>query len=282
MGFSHAKEAANADLGVVDSILGFITDNFEVGIIYLLPPVFVIAAVAMKLPALPSLIGGVLLGLPFMAMQGISPTLWMGILNYGSAVEAPDDPVLGELAGLLSSDGMQGMMWTISLIMCAMVFGGIVDCTGMMATMANALLKLAKGTGGLVVITVFSCIFVNIICCDQYLAIILPGRMYKEAFEDRRLKAKNLSRCLEDSATITSNLVPWNTCGATMSSFLGVPQWGAGGYAYFAILNWLNPLVSIFYGFTGISMEKMTEEEYQRVLEAREEEKKAALKMMEA
>jgi NhaC family Na+:H+ antiporter len=283
MGFSHAKEAANADLGVVDSILGFITDNFEVGIIYLLPPVFVIAAVAMKLPALPSLIGGVLLGLPFMAMQGIDPKLWMGILNYGSAVEAPEgNDVLGELAGLLSSDGMQGMFWTISLIMCAMVFGGIVDCTGMMATLAGALLKLAKGTGGLVTITVFSCIFVNVICCDQYLAIILPGRMYKEAFEDRRLKGKNLSRCLEDSGTITSNFVPWNTCGATMSSFLGQPQWGAGGYAPYAILNWLNPLVSIFYGFTGISMEKMTEEEYQRILEEREAEKAAALKMMEA
>lgn len=282
MGFSHAKEATNADLGVVESILGFITDNFQVGVIYLLPPVFVIVAVAMKLPALPSLIGGVLLGLPFMAMQGIDPKLWMGILNYGSAVEAPDDPVLGELASLLSSDGMQGMFWTISLIMCAMVFGGIVDCTGMMATLAGALLKLAKGTGGLVTITIFSCIFVNIICCDQYLAIILPGRMYKEAFEDRRLKGKNLSRCLEDSGTITSNFVPWNTCGATMSSFLGQPQWGAGGYAPYAILNWLNPLVSILWGFTGFTMEKMTEEEYQRILQAREEEKAAALKMMEA
>ena len=282
MGFSHAKDAAGADLAVVDDILGFITDNFQVGVIYLLPPVFVIAAVALKLPALPSLIGGVLLGLPFMAMQGIDPTTWMGILNYGSEVAAPDDPVLGELAGLLSSSGMQGMMWTISLIMCAMVFGGIVDCTGMMATLAGALLKLAKGTGGLVTITVFSCIFVNIICCDQYLAIILPGRMYKEAFEDRRLKAKNLSRCLEDSGTITSNFVPWNTCGATMTSFLGQPQWGAGGYAPYAILNWLNPLVSILWGFTGFTMEKMTEEEYQRILEEREAEKAAALKSMEA
>ena len=106
--------------------------------------------------------------------------------------------------------------------------------------------------------------------------------MYKEAFEDRRLKAKNLSRCLEDSGTITSNFVPWNTCGATMSTFLGQPQWGAGGYAPFAILNWLNPLVSIFYGFTGITMEKMTEEEYARILEEREKERIDALKAMEA
>ena len=283
LGFSHSKDAANADLSVVDDILAFITDNFQVGVIYLIPPVFVIAAVALKLPALPSLIGGVLLGLPFMAMQGISPTLWMGILNYGNEVAAPEgDLVMEKLAGLLSSGGMQGMMWTISLIMCAMVFGGIVDCTGMMGTIAGALLKLAKGTGGLVAITIFSCIFVNIICCDQYLAIILPGRMYKEAFEDRRLKAKNLSRCLEDSGTLTSNFVPWNTCGATMTSFLGQPQWGPGGYAPYAILNWLNPMVSILWGFLGFTMEKMTEEEYQRLLEEREAEKQAALKAMEA
>lgn len=282
LGFSHAKEAGNADLTVVNTILGFITDNFNVGVIYLIPPLFVITAVALKLPALPSLVGGALLGLPFMAMQGVDPKSWMNILNYGSSVEAPSDPVLSELAGLLSSSGMQGMMWTISLIMCAMVFGGIVDCTGMMATLASALLKLAKGTGGLVAITVFSCFFVNVICCDQYLSIILPGRMYKEAFEDRRLKAKNLSRCLEDSGTITSNFVPWNTCGATMSSFLGQPQWGAGGYAPYAILNWLNPIVSIIWGYTGFTMEKMTEEEYQKILEARNEEKKAAMKAMEA
>ncbi|NLD19635.1 MAG: hypothetical protein GX663_05225, partial [Clostridiales bacterium] len=108
------------------------------------------------------------------------------------------------------------------------------------------------------------------------------GRMYKEAFEDRRLKAKNLSRCLEDSGTLTSNFIPWNTCGATMRGFLQTPQWGAGGYAPFAILNWFNPLVSIFYGFTGITMEEMTEEEYQAVLEQRAADKAAAAKALEA
>jgi len=164
-----------------------------------------------------------------------------------------------------------------------MVFGGIVDCTGIMGTIAEGFLKLARGTrGGLVTVTVFSCILVNLLCCDQYLAIILPGRMYKEAFEDRRLKAKNLSRCLEDSATLTSNFVPWNTCGATMTEFLQCPQWGAGGYAPFAILNWLNPIISIIYGFTGISMEEMTEEEYQEILTQREADRAAALKELEA
>lgn len=274
------KAGGDADMSYVTALMTDIKSEFGISILYLLPPVFVIACVALKLPALPSLIGGVLMGVICMAFQGIvSPKAWMLTLNYGfeSTNANPD------LVELLSGGGMQNMMWTISLIMCAMVFGGIVDCTGIMATFARVLLKLAKGTrGGLVFMTIFSCIFVNAVCCDQYLAIILPGRMYKEAFEDMRLKPKNLSRCLEDAGTITSQFFPWNTCGATMRTFLGVNQWGTGGYGPYAILNWCNPIVSIIYGFTGISMEKMTEEEYEKVLKEREAEKKAALEALSA
>ena len=284
LGFTNSSGGA-ADLSTIDEILAFITDNYNVSVLCLIAPLFVIVAVALKLPALPALIGGVVLGLPFFPMQGKSLVSVPSVLNYGTAVEIPEDAsdVVKELGSLLTSEGMQGMMWTISLILCAMVFGGIVDCTGIMGSIAGALLKLARGTrGGLVTVTIISCIMVNALCSDQYLAIILPGRMYKEAFEDLRLAPKNLSRCLEDSGTITSNFIPWNTCGATMSKFLKCPQWGKGGYAPFAILNWLNPLVSIFYGFTGISMVKMTDEEYARILEEREAEKEAALKSMEA
>ena len=284
MGF-FGDHAGSADTETIDAILGFITDNYNVSVLCLIPPVFVIAAVALKLPALPALLGGVILGLPFFPMQGNSLASVPSLLNYGTGVEVPEgaDPVIQELASLLTTGGGDGMMWTIQLIICAMVFGGIVDASGIMATIASALLKLARGTrGGLVVVTIVSCIVVNALCSDQYLAIILPGRMYKEAFEDRRLKAKNLSRCLEDSGTITSNFIPWNTCGATMSGFLRCPQWGAGGYAPFAIMNWVNPLVSIFYGFTGLTMQEMTEEEYQKILEEREAEKAEALKAMEA
>ena len=284
LGFTNSSGGA-ADLSTIDEILAFITDNYNVSLLCLIAPLFVIVAVALKLPALPALIGGVVLGLPFFPMQGNSLKSIPSILNYGVGVDIPEDAsdVIAELGSLLTADGMQGMMWTISLILCAMVFGGIVDCTGIMGSIAGALLKLARGTrGGLVTVTIISCIIVNALCSDQYLAIILPGRMYKEAFEDLRLAPKNLSRCLEDSGTITSNFIPWNTCGATMSKFLQCPQWGKGGYAPFAILNWLNPLVSIFYGFTGISMVKMTDEEYARILEEREAEKEAALKAMEA
>ena len=292
LGFTNSS-GGDANLETINQILEFIKANYNVSILCLIPPLFVIIAVALKLPALPALLGGVLLGLPFFPMQGrsiigngaegIPGAAYM--LNKGVGVDIPEDAsdVIAELGSLLTSDGMQGMMSTISLILCAMVFGGIVDSTGIMGSLAEALLKLARGTrGGLVTVTIITCIIVNILCSDQYLAIILPGRMYKEAFEDLRLAPKNLSRCLEDSGTITSNFVPWNTCGATMSKFLQCPQWGKGGYAPFAILNWLNPLVSIFYGFTGISMVKMTDEEYARILEEREAEKEAALKSMEA
>ena len=279
MGFTMGNGQASSP-ETIDKILGMITDNFEVGILYLIPPVFVIAAVALKLPALPALLGGVLLGIPFMAMQGVPCTEWMSTLNNGFELSAEylaqisGDSVLSELSGLLSGSGMQGMLWTVSLILCAMVFGGIVDCTGIMSSIAGVLLKAARGTrGGLVTATVLTAIFVNATCCDQYLSIILPGRMFKEAWEDRRLKAKNLSRCLEDSGTLTSNFFPWNTCGATMRTFLNVNS----AYIPFAILNWINPLVSIFYGFTGITMEEMTEEEYQKILEEREADKQEAL-----
>ncbi len=277
-GISHAKEAASADTEQINTMLNFISDNYDIGIIYLIPPVFVICAVIFKLPALPALLGGVLLGLPFMAMQGVPVTKWFNTLNNGCGVDKVGDPVLDELASLLSCDGLQGMFWTISLIMLAMCFGGIVDCTGIMGTMAEAILKIAKGRAGLVVATIFTCIFVNFTCCDQYLSIILSGRMYKEAFEDMKLKPKNLSRCLEDSGTLTSNFFPWNTCGATMRKFLGINS----AYIPYAILNWLNPVVSIFYGFTGISMEEMTDEEYLHILEQRKKEREEALASLEA
>ena len=283
-GFVYAQNNT-PDMSVLEEISAFIKGSSNISIIALIPPVFVIAAVALKLPALPALIGGGFIGVPLMFWNKPYIDAALGddlvnnvfsILNNGismGAVPEGASEVIQELASLLSGDGMQGMFWTISIILCAMCFGGIVDVTGIMGTFANLLLKVAKGRGGLVLATEFSCIFVNAICCDQYLALVLPGRMFKEAFEDMRLAPKNLSRCLEDSGTITSNFFPWNTCGATMRSFLGV----GSGYIPYAILNWLNPVVSIIFGYTGITMTKMTEEEYEKILIEREREKKEAL-----
>ncbi|MDD6880074.1 MAG: Na+/H+ antiporter NhaC [Firmicutes bacterium] len=289
MGFMYASDN-EVDFSTMTEITNFIKASSNISVLALIPPIFVIAAVALKLPAIPSLIGGVFIGVPFMFWNKVHIDAAIGddlinnvfnILNNGitmGLVEDDASEVVSNLASLLSGSGMQGMFWTISLILCAMCFGGIVDCTGIMGTFAHLLLKVAKGRGGLVLATEFSCLVVNAICCDQYLALVLPGRMFKEAFEDMRLAPKNLSRCLEDCGTITSNFFPWNTCGATMRTFLGVNS----GYIPYAILNWLNPIVSIIFGYTGITMTKMTDEEYQRVLEEREAEKQAALKALEA
>ncbi len=289
MGFMHSS-ANEPDLSVLEEITAFIQASSNISVIALIPPVFVIVAVAMKLPALPSLIGGVFIGVPLMfwnraaietALDDDLMNNIFSILNNGIAMGVvPEDAsdVISELASLLSGSGMQGMFWTISIILCAMTFGGIVDVTGIMGTFADLLLKIAKGRGGLVLATELMCIVVNAICCDQYLALVLPGRMFKEKFEDMRLRPENLSRCLEDSGTITSNFFPWNTCGATMRSFLGV----GNGYIPFAILNWLNPVVSVFFGYTGITMTKLTDEEYEKILEEREKEKQEALAALEA
>lgn len=289
MGFMHASNN-EVDMSTMTEITEFIKASSNISVLALIPPVFVIVAVALKLPAIPSLLGGVFIGVPFMfwnrvhienAIEDSLENNIFCILNNGIGMgNIPEDAsqVVEQLGSLLSGDGMQGMFWTISIILCAMCFGGIVDCTGIMGSFANLLLKVAKGRGGLVLATEFSCIFVNAVCCDQYLALVLPGRMFKEAFEDMRLAPKNLSRCLEDSGTITSNFFPWNTCGATMRSFLGVNS----AYIPYAILNWLNPIVSIIFGFTGITMTKMTDEEYARVLEERKAEKEAAMKALEA
>ena len=293
MGFMHSS-SNEVDLTTLNDITAFIESASKISVLALLPPVFVIVAVVLKFPALPALLGGVFIGVPFMFWNKpyIEAVLNDGngdhlinnifnIMNNGITMgKIPEgaSEVIQELGSLLSNEGMQHMFWTISIILCAMCFGGIVDCTGIMGTFASLLLKIAKGRGGLVLATEFSCIFVNAICCDQYLAIVLPGRMFKEAFEDMRLEPKNLSRCLEDSGTLTSNFFPWNTCGATMRQFLGVNS----AYIPYAILNWINPVVSIIFGYTGITMTKMSDEDYEKILEEREKEKAEALAALEA
>lgn len=273
MGIGNAS--TNVDMANVTTLMDGMQAEFWINPVLLIPPVFVILMVALKLPALPGLMGGIGLGVVFMAIQGVPTVDWGGIVNYGyeSSSEIP------EIYDLLTRGGMQNMMWTISLVICAMVFGGILDASEQLKTLASAIMKPAKTVGTTVLVTILTCIFVNIVACDQYLAIILPGRMYKQAFEDRRLKAKNLSRCLEDAGTMTSSQVPWNTCGATMSTFLGVPTLE---YIPYSVLNWMNPIVSIFYGFTGISMAKMTEEEYQEILAQRALDHELAMKALEA
>ncbi|MDR1136210.1 MAG: Na+/H+ antiporter NhaC [Clostridiales Family XIII bacterium] len=274
LGLGNASR--DVDMSAVKELQDALIGSFNINPALLIPPLLVIVMVALKTPALPGLIGGTVLGVIMgMIFQGIAVGDIFGLLHYGY------ESVTGnaDIDNLLTRGGMDSMLWTVNLIICAMTIGGVMDSSGMLAQLAEAMLKLARNVGSLVTVTIVSCLFMNVIASDQYLAIILPGRMYREAFEDMRLKNKNLSRCLEDSGTMTSPLVPWNTCGATMSTFLGVPT---VQYIPYAFLNLLNPIVSIFYGFTGISMEKMTEAEYKVVLANRKADKAAALKALEA
>lgn len=158
------------------------------------------------------------------------------------------------LSKLFSSGGMNGMLWTIYLIICAMVFGGIMDAIGALAKITKALLSIASSVFGLFASTVVSCLGLNVVASDQYLALVIPGKMFKKAFDDKGLAPENLSRTLEDSGTVTSVLIPWNTCGAYQSGVLGV---GVGEYAFYAIFNWLSPFMTLLFAAFRIKIRQI-------------------------
>ena len=244
---------AQLDTTEINAILEAISSIYTINPILLLVPVIVIVLVAMKIPAIPGLIIGCILGAIATLFQGGDFGLILDVANYGAVAETGHEMV----DNLLTRGGLQSMMWTISLIMCALTFGGVLEKTGMMAVIANKLLTYAKNTGSLVLVTALTCLFVNILCGDQYLAIALPGKMFKDTYHERGLAPRNLSRILEDSGTVTSALVPWNTCGATMSTFLGIPTLSYMTYCFFNILS---PIISISFAFLGISIMTLEED----------------------
>lgn len=265
-----------------DTLQNAIQNEFVVSPWLMLPVLFLLMAVILKWPALVSMFVGVMMGLFCMGVvQGININDFFEIMHYGyestsSNIKLTDNYTVASIVG---GGGFNVMLWTVSVVMCSMSFAGVMEVTGMLGQLVEGVLKFSKSTGSLVLTTICTCIMINLLTADQYLAIILPGRMYKEAFEDRHLKHKNLSRCLEDSATLTSPLIPWNVCGATMTGFLGVPTIQ---YAPYAILNYINPIVSVIYGFLGITMEKMSDEEYEKVMENRRAEKEAMSRELDA
>ena len=158
------------------------------------------------------------------------------------------------LNDLFSSGGMEGMLGTIWLIICAMVFGGIMDAIGALERVSNALLNWAQTTFQLFASTVASCLAINLTASDQYLAIVIPGKMFAKAYKDRKLAPENLSRTLEDSGTVTSVLIPWNTCGAYQSGVLGVD---VGDYFVYAIFNWLSPFMTLLFAAFNIKIKAL-------------------------
>jgi NhaC family Na+:H+ antiporter len=239
----------------VETILTTIESHFFIHPVLLLPPILVIVMVVKKIPPLPALLGGTIMG-GFFAMLTQSRSLKEVI--QAAQIGHVSDTGVQMVDDLLTRGGMENMMTTVALIICALSFGGIMERTGMLEVLARSLLKRVRRTGSLVTATIFSCIGMNAIAADQYIAIVIPGRMFKKAFDDRKLHPKNLSRCLEDSGTLSSPLIPWNSCGAFMGATLGVNPLL---YLPYAFLNLSNPLVSIFYGYTGITMEKVEDGE---------------------
>jgi Na+:H+ antiporter, NhaC family len=161
---------------------------------------------------------------------------------------------------LLGTSGMSGMMGTIWLIICAMSFGGILDKLGMLSKITEVIVSRAKSRGSLIATTTLTCIGFNVTASDQYLAIVVPGKMFSKTYRDRGLAPQNLSRTLEDSGTVTSVLVPWNTCGAAQSHVLGV---ATGEYFLFCFFNLISPIMTIIYGYLGIKIAKLNEKKDQ-------------------
>ncbi len=182
-------------------------------------------------------------------------TAYKGLMN-AITVDTAIETSNAALNDLFSSGGMQGMLGTIWLIICAMVFGGIMDAIGALARISKALLNLFHTTFGLFASTVVSCLALNATASDQYLSIVVPGKMFAKAYKDKGLAPENLSRTLEDSATVTSVLVPWNTCGAYHSGVLGVPVASYFGYAFF---NYLSPFTTLLFAAFNIKIKQLTE-----------------------
>jgi NhaC family Na+:H+ antiporter len=255
--------------GVADTgaILSTIDDTFNINGWLFIVPIVVILLIVKKAPPLLGLLIGTLLGGVFallfqpdiVAKIGGGEILdfatgYKGILNaitVDTAIET-SDPVLNDL---FSSGGMAGMLGTIWLIVCAMVFGGIMDGIGALQRITKSLLNMAKTTFGLFASTVGSCLALNVTASDQYLALVVPGKMFSKAYEERGLAPENLSRTLEDSGTVTSVLVPWNTCGAYHSGVLGV---AVGDYFFYAIFNWLSPFMTLLFAAFKIKIKQLT------------------------
>jgi NhaC family Na+:H+ antiporter len=259
----------SADVQGVDELQAAIASKFNIGLWLFLVPVAVILLIVKRVPAVPALLVGAILGGLFailfqpQAIEALAGDVrtyaqaaYMVVIDAMTTDIAIDsgNAVVNEL---LTSGGMNGMLGTVWLIICAMTFGGVMEASGMLERIADTILRLAKSTGSLIASTAGTCVVFNITASDQYLAIVVPGRMFAKEYENRGLAPENLSRALEDSGTVTSALVPWNTCGAYHSGILGV---ATGTYLPFAFFNLLSPLMTALFGYMGWKVTKLKKE----------------------
>lgn len=262
LGFFGSSDGVEMDTQI---ILTAISDKFNINGWLFIVPAVVIILIVRKMAAIPALMIGILLGSVFalifqpdlVAEVGGSMTaegMFIGTMKslYGSIGITTSNDMVNEL---LSSGGMAGMLGTIWLILSAMIFGGVMESAGMLKRIAKAIISMVNSTGSLIASTVGTCLFFNITASDQYLAIVVPGRMYADVYKRKGLAPENLSRTLEDSGTVTSVLIPWNTCGAYHSKVLGVPTIAYIPYCLFSIIS---PLMTILIGYLGYKIKKLT------------------------
>ncbi|GBL02850.1 Na+/H+ antiporter NhaC [Glaciecola sp. KUL10] len=264
LGLSEDTSQVSSRIEQMQTIL---SEEFALGVHLLVPLVVLLTLAIKKVPAFPAvsigaLIGGIwalffqndlvssMLDNEFSSSVQNLMVVWTALFD-GVSFNTPDD----NLNSLLSRGGMSSMLNTVWLIICAMSFGAVLERVGLLKAIVSACLKGADSAGSMVSRTILTCIGTNLVTADQYISIVMPGRMYKEEFEKRGLHQLNLSRSLEDGGTITSPLIPWNTCGAYMHGVLGVHPFT---YFFYAFFNLINPILAVIYAYLGIKILRLT------------------------
>ncbi len=260
------KSDYSAATGNVEAVKKAIEGTFNINPLLFLVPVILLTIIILKVSPIPSLFAGTILGGIFAVIfqpqvineiaditNNYFKASYISVMQamFGDVSLTTSDKNVNEL---LSTSGMKGMLNTVWLILSAMVFGGTMESAGLLKRITEPIVKYAKNTGSLVASTVGTCLFFNITASDQYIAIVVPGRMFRKTYEEKGLKPELLSRALEDSGTMTSVLVPWNTCGATQSRVLGVATTDYLPYAFF---NLISPVMSIIFASFNIKIRKI-------------------------
>ena len=262
--FLGMGSSANLVIDDIEILQAAMQETFNISPLMLIPMILLLTMAVKKLPALSTLICGTLAGCLFAA-----------VFQWEVVIALANDSGLGDFAAvfkglfsamflgyssntgnesldaLLSKGGMSSMLTTIGLVINAMAFGGAMRRTGLLERLVEAALSRVKSAGDLIIATVGTCIGTNLLAADQYLSIVIPGQMFVKSYEERELSTINLARTLEDSGTLTSALVPWNTCGAYMSATLGISTFM---YAPFAFFNILCPIIAVIYGYSQIAL----------------------------
>ena len=263
LGLAQTTQGSSENLATLNAI----KESFHIsGWLFLVPGIVIFLIIRKTEPLIALLIGSLLGGAFALIFQpdlvakiGGSDTLnfvsgYKGVMN-AITVETSIETSNAMLSDLFSSKGMYGMLGTIWLILCAMVFGGVMESIGALTKITEVLLKLFHTTFGLFASTVASCLALNLTASDQYLAIVVPGKMFAKAYQDKGLAPENLSRTLEDSGTVTSVLIPWNTCGAYQAEVLGVSTWSYLPYAFFNIIS---PFMTLLFAAFNIKIRQLT------------------------